>query len=60
MGAGPATLPTISDMDALTSSQSVVKGNGLRKASSRVQRMADAVVGATRVDRRVQLELDNR
>ena len=48
----PATPPTNSDIGALASSQSVVKGNGLRKASSRVQRTAAAVVSETRVDRR--------
>jgi hypothetical protein len=38
-------------MEAFNSSQSGVKGNGFLIASSRTQRMADAVRGETVVDR---------
>lgn len=46
--AGPAT-PTISDIEAFASSQSVVKGKGRRIASSSAKRMAEAVRDETPV-----------
>lgn len=50
-------MPTISDIEAFTSSQSVVKVKGRRMASSRVKRMADAVREETPVVLRGQYEV---
>jgi hypothetical protein len=49
--------PPRSAMGAFVSSQSTVKGNGLRIASSRTQRMADDVRGETRAERVGQYEV---